>query len=525
METLALRCDSPKSVISTPGSSIDISTSVTQTETMPVQLNSVLATTTTDLIEPNALDQSPQLDTLLYEHGNGLEISFHDTTPDEMKGATLVSNKSSVNDSCERLHTTKPSIRQTNDFPMFGSSPLLNYNSVTTTSRCLDNIPLKHRRGYSNLKDACLSSSTSNIKDILRSNQYTKDSRSSVKSATNTNSISSQNSISQEIFSLLRNHNNAPADYVRSYENLDRTKIIRIKNNSKRIIGNTNYGYHDGDTTTSYSKFEPNNGSNSSHSWRYGQSFDDEMKEEDDSANYSYSNLGYENADTGAPATGFWNQNKSFQSDDSLFNINFDTVDDDVFHVDSLNFLDNDCPRSEQNAFDGGAIASDRESNKPSKANQVKKCDGPLNYGLSTAGMSNLMGSSERNMLGFERNTIKFGTKANDTQSRSNQLEAARVELNQTDAVKPTVIKASVLASSGVIASDSDKHPPKSPRCAQCNKKLGIIMVMKCHCEKVFCSKHRYAEAHNCSYDFKREGQKTIAKENPLVVASKVTKI
>lgn len=31
-------------------------------------------------------------------------------------------------------------------------------------------------------------------------------------------------------------------------------------------------------------------------------------------------------------------------------------------------------------------------------------------------------------------------------------------------------------------------------RCFQCNKKLGIIMIMKCHCEKVFCSQHRYKE-------------------------------
>lgn len=31
-------------------------------------------------------------------------------------------------------------------------------------------------------------------------------------------------------------------------------------------------------------------------------------------------------------------------------------------------------------------------------------------------------------------------------------------------------------------------------RCFQCNKKLGIIMIMKCHCEKYFCSAHRYKE-------------------------------
>lgn len=31
-------------------------------------------------------------------------------------------------------------------------------------------------------------------------------------------------------------------------------------------------------------------------------------------------------------------------------------------------------------------------------------------------------------------------------------------------------------------------------RCFQCRKKLGIIMVMKCHCQKHFCTAHRYKE-------------------------------
>lgn len=62
-------------------------------------------------------------------------------------------------------------------------------------------------------------------------------------------------------------------------------------------------------------------------------------------------------------------------------------------------------------------------------------------------------------------------------------------------------------------------------RCAQCNKKLGIIMIMQCHCGKLFCAQHRYAEAHNCSYDFKEEGKKILAKDNPLVVADKLPRI
>ncbi|XP_058055556.1 uncharacterized protein LOC131206967 [Anopheles bellator] len=65
----------------------------------------------------------------------------------------------------------------------------------------------------------------------------------------------------------------------------------------------------------------------------------------------------------------------------------------------------------------------------------------------------------------------------------------------------------------------------KKLRCAQCNKKLGVIMIMKCHCEKIFCAQHRYAEAHNCSYDFKLQGRKLLERENPLVVAEKLPKI
>lgn len=65
----------------------------------------------------------------------------------------------------------------------------------------------------------------------------------------------------------------------------------------------------------------------------------------------------------------------------------------------------------------------------------------------------------------------------------------------------------------------------KGNRCAKCNKKLGIIMIMKCHCGLIFCAQHRYAEAHNCAYDFKEEGKRILAKENPLVVGEKLPKI
>lgn len=46
-----------------------------------------------------------------------------------------------------------------------------------------------------------------------------------------------------------------------------------------------------------------------------------------------------------------------------------------------------------------------------------------------------------------------------------------------------------------------------------------------CRCGGMFCGAHRYAEAHSCTHDYKAEGKATIARNNPLVVATKLPKI
>ena len=66
------------------------------------------------------------------------------------------------------------------------------------------------------------------------------------------------------------------------------------------------------------------------------------------------------------------------------------------------------------------------------------------------------------------------------------------------------------------------KH--KRKKCHICKKKLGL-MPFKCRCEKIFCSLHRYAEDHNCNFDYKEMGQNKIRKENPKIVAEKIIKI
>lgn len=44
-------------------------------------------------------------------------------------------------------------------------------------------------------------------------------------------------------------------------------------------------------------------------------------------------------------------------------------------------------------------------------------------------------------------------------------------------------------------------------------------------CGGVYCSVHRYAESHSCTFNYKAEGKQTIARNNPLVTAPKLSKI
>ncbi|CAH8337659.1 unnamed protein product [Eruca vesicaria subsp. sativa] len=61
-------------------------------------------------------------------------------------------------------------------------------------------------------------------------------------------------------------------------------------------------------------------------------------------------------------------------------------------------------------------------------------------------------------------------------------------------------------------------------RCLTCRRRVGIT-GFRCRCGFVFCGSHRYAEQHECTFDFKRVGKEKIAKANPIVKAEKLKKI
>uniref|UniRef100_A0A0D9WVY6 AN1-type domain-containing protein n=1 Tax=Leersia perrieri TaxID=77586 RepID=A0A0D9WVY6_9ORYZ len=72
----------------------------------------------------------------------------------------------------------------------------------------------------------------------------------------------------------------------------------------------------------------------------------------------------------------------------------------------------------------------------------------------------------------------------------------------------------------------AEEEPPKPPsnRCLSCRKKVGLT-GFQCRCGGTFCSTHRYTEAHNCTFDYKKAGRDQIARQNPVVIADKINKI
>jgi len=70
-------------------------------------------------------------------------------------------------------------------------------------------------------------------------------------------------------------------------------------------------------------------------------------------------------------------------------------------------------------------------------------------------------------------------------------------------------------------------EPKMQKRCGSgsCKKKLLLSDITCTKCQTRFCGAHFIPEAHACSHDFRAEGQKLLAAQNPRVINEKVTKI
>jgi len=65
----------------------------------------------------------------------------------------------------------------------------------------------------------------------------------------------------------------------------------------------------------------------------------------------------------------------------------------------------------------------------------------------------------------------------------------------------------------------------KKVRCQKCNKKLALAQQFGCKCGNMFCSMHRFADCHDCTFDYQKIQQEKLESLNPVVAPFKVQQI
>ncbi|XP_065187965.1 AN1-type zinc finger protein 6-like [Sycon ciliatum] len=122
---------------------------------------------------------------------------------------------------------------------------------------------------------------------------------------------------------------------------------------------------------------------------------------------------------------------------------------------------------------------------------------------------------------------------APDTPTHGNPVSEAASSAVRTEASgpiaelsSPSVSIADAIVPSEPECTDSSPKKAKKARCELdgCKARVGLL-GFDCRCGLKFCSKHRYSDQHNCSFDYKTDGRSLLEKSHPAVVASKVGKL
>eukprot|EP00249_Psilotum_nudum_P004644 c18146_g1_i1 orf=548-1141(-) len=129
-----------------------------------------------------------------------------------------------------------------------------------------------------------------------------------------------------------------------------------------------------------------------------------------------------------------------------------------------------------------------------------------------------------------------FGEKDFLVFSQGNNCNASAISVGfnvprRKETLLTTVGSSSLSYHEGESASDISRSVQQNrqstrtqSRCFTCRKRLGLT-GFKCRCGDVFCSRHRYSDQHECTFDYKEAARDAIAKANPVVKANKIEKI
>jgi hypothetical protein len=68
--------------------------------------------------------------------------------------------------------------------------------------------------------------------------------------------------------------------------------------------------------------------------------------------------------------------------------------------------------------------------------------------------------------------------------------------------------------------------PVRPKRCQHDGCKVKLMLAdFACRCKSFYCSQHRFAEAHKCSFDYRAVGKDLLTKQMPVVVGEKFERV
>ena len=101
-------------------------------------------------------------------------------------------------------------------------------------------------------------------------------------------------------------------------------------------------------------------------------------------------------------------------------------------------------------------------------------------------------------------------------------MELLRKILNQDIDGKITVDTETVQDNS----KEPEKPVVKPKRCQHDGCKVKLMLAdFACRCKSFYCSQHRFAEVHKCSFDYKGVGKELLTKQMPTVIGEKFERV